>query len=173
MDQTWPLLAVNNGGRSHTTREQLSSRSPLTTREGCLAQATHHTAVRTFTNGCKLIAQLLLYLIRIECLDFLRSFGFNHQQTTYFKKWATEYSIVRLCQTWVHRFLVSHTYTKSGIRLPDGRTSRYLRNGIAKKIRPESHQDPGLPIYRNKKGQDNHITIHRTVNHYAVPLKLM
>lgn len=80
------MTSACNGGRSHTTREQLSSRSPLTTREWWLAQATHHTAVRSFTNGYKLIAQLLLYLIRIECLDFLRSFGFNHQQTTYFKK---------------------------------------------------------------------------------------
>lgn len=48
--------------------QNTSAPDPFTAREGHLAQVTLHTAVRSFPYGCKLIAHLLPYLIRIECL---------------------------------------------------------------------------------------------------------
>lgn len=51
----------------NTTRKQLRARSLLPQEQG-LAQVTHLTAVRSFIYSCKLIPQLLLYLIRIERL---------------------------------------------------------------------------------------------------------
>ena len=48
--------------------QNTSAPDPSTTRDGHLAQVTLHTAVRSFPYGCQLIAHLLLYLIRIECL---------------------------------------------------------------------------------------------------------
>ena len=67
MDWTWPLFATKSRGRSWSTREQLSSRTFYCKRGASCPGYTSHCS-EEFPCGCKLVAHLLLYLSRIECL---------------------------------------------------------------------------------------------------------